>query len=158
MANSRFWGFVFGLAAGVVIGALQAPRSGAETRAQIKQFVTDSTGQALDTVGLTPEKRHEIQHTVSDVRSKTAAEVSTIVDKTTATIDRTARQVEDVAREPRTWGTDAAATARARVGDQASAAAHRDAAASAGDLIDEASAAADDLASQASSIAKDATS
>ena len=78
MANSRFWGFVFGLAAGVVIGALQAPRSGAETRAQIKQFVTDSTGQALDTVGLTPEKRHEIQHTVSDVRSKTAAEVSTM--------------------------------------------------------------------------------
>ncbi len=120
MANSRFWGFVFGLAAGVVIGALQAPRSGAETRARIKGLVSDSTELALETVGLTPDKRQEIQHTVNDVRAKTAAEVTTIVDKTTATIDRTARQVEEVASETRTWAADTAATVRTRVGDQAS--------------------------------------
>lgn len=157
MANSRFWGFVFGLAAGVVIGALQAPQSGAETRARIKGLVSDSTGQALDKVGLTADKRHEIQHTVSDVRAKTAAEVSTMVDKTTATIDRTARQVEEVASETRTWATDTAATVRARVSDQASDATHQaeDAMAPVENAVSDAAAQAADLADQASSAARD---
>lgn len=122
MANSRFWGFVFGLAAGVVIGALQAPQSGAETRARIKGLISDSTDQALDKVGLTEDKRHEIQHTVSDVRAKTASEVSTMVDKTTAALDRTARQVDESAATVENAVSDAAAQA-SDLADQASSAA-----------------------------------
>lgn len=157
MANSRFWGFVFGLAAGAVIGALQAPRSGAETRAEIKRFFSDTTGQALDRVGLTEDKRHELQHTVSDVRAKTATEVSSIVDRTTATIDRTARQVEEAASETRTWAADTAATVRARVGEPAASSAPlaEDAMAPVGETIADATTAASDLAEQASDTAAD---
>lgn len=159
MANSRFWGFVLGMAAGAVIGALQAPRSGVETRAEIKRFFSDSTGQALERMGLTEDRRQAMQHTVGDVRTQAASGVSTLIDKTTATIDRTARQVGDAASETRTWAADTAATVHTRVGNQTSGATSPvdDLTASIETTVADATSAAADLAGQASDTIADAT-
>ena len=96
-------GILFGAAAGVIAGVLTAPRSGSETREQLRAKAQETKGRAKDQLATQKKIATEkIDHTIE----KSKQVVGRAADSTRDTIDKVADKAKQATDKAKTAAQD----------------------------------------------------